>query len=181
MLARFAPTPCSKSTAPCAGRPLASQARSTLPDALTNCTVDAPRETGGGEIFAPAVRRKIGLGKCDAEAWLKILIILMIDIPAVLSEALDRGGLRVKDDEPAVAFLWCHVPLVTQAEFQREVRSAARERHVHAHSFATQPASSRGARTPASSDAAWRRAGESCVWRLVNAAPFRKRPNARRS
>jgi cyclic dehypoxanthinyl futalosine synthase len=25
---------------------------------------------GGGEIFAPAVRRKIGLGKCDAEAWL---------------------------------------------------------------------------------------------------------------
>jgi cyclic dehypoxanthinyl futalosine synthase len=25
---------------------------------------------GGGEIFAPAVRHKIGLGKCDAEAWL---------------------------------------------------------------------------------------------------------------
>ncbi len=25
---------------------------------------------GGGEIFAPAVRKKIGLGKCDAEAWL---------------------------------------------------------------------------------------------------------------
>ncbi len=25
---------------------------------------------GGGEIFAPAVRQKIGLGKCDAEAWL---------------------------------------------------------------------------------------------------------------
>lgn len=25
---------------------------------------------GGGEIFADAVRRKIGLGKCDAEAWL---------------------------------------------------------------------------------------------------------------
>ncbi len=25
---------------------------------------------GGGEIFAPAVRRKIGLDKCDAEAWL---------------------------------------------------------------------------------------------------------------
>ncbi len=25
---------------------------------------------GGGEIFAPAVRRKIGLGKCDAEEWL---------------------------------------------------------------------------------------------------------------
>ncbi len=25
---------------------------------------------GGGEIFAPAVRRRIGLGKCDAEAWL---------------------------------------------------------------------------------------------------------------
>src|SRR5262249_6638649 len=25
---------------------------------------------GGGEIFAPAVRRKIGLGKCDAQAWL---------------------------------------------------------------------------------------------------------------
>ncbi len=25
---------------------------------------------GGGEIFAPAVRRKIGLGKCDANEWL---------------------------------------------------------------------------------------------------------------
>jgi cyclic dehypoxanthinyl futalosine synthase len=25
---------------------------------------------GGGEIFAPAVRRKIGIGKCDAEGWL---------------------------------------------------------------------------------------------------------------
>jgi len=25
---------------------------------------------GGGEIFAPAVRRRIGLGKCDADAWL---------------------------------------------------------------------------------------------------------------
>jgi len=25
---------------------------------------------GGGEIFAPAVRRKIGIGKCEAEAWL---------------------------------------------------------------------------------------------------------------
>jgi cyclic dehypoxanthinyl futalosine synthase len=25
---------------------------------------------GGGEIFADAVRRKIGLGKCDAQAWL---------------------------------------------------------------------------------------------------------------
>jgi cyclic dehypoxanthinyl futalosine synthase len=28
---------------------------------------------GGGEIFAPAVRRKIGLGKCDAEIWLTVM------------------------------------------------------------------------------------------------------------
>ncbi|MEM1167422.1 MAG: radical SAM protein [Planctomycetota bacterium] len=28
---------------------------------------------GGGEIFAPPVRRKIGLGKCDAEAWLTVM------------------------------------------------------------------------------------------------------------
>ena len=28
---------------------------------------------GGGEIFAPAVRRKIGLGKCDATAWLETM------------------------------------------------------------------------------------------------------------
>jgi cyclic dehypoxanthinyl futalosine synthase len=28
---------------------------------------------GGGEIFAPAVRRKIGIGKCDAEAWLTVM------------------------------------------------------------------------------------------------------------
>jgi len=30
---------------------------------------------GGGEIFAPAVRRKIGLGKCDAEAWLTTMFV----------------------------------------------------------------------------------------------------------
>jgi len=28
---------------------------------------------GGGEIFAPAVRTKIGLGKCTAEAWLQTM------------------------------------------------------------------------------------------------------------
>ena len=28
---------------------------------------------GGGEIFAPAVREKIGMGKCDAEAWLTVM------------------------------------------------------------------------------------------------------------
>ncbi len=28
---------------------------------------------GGGEIFAPAVRQKIGMGKCDAEAWLTVM------------------------------------------------------------------------------------------------------------
>jgi cyclic dehypoxanthinyl futalosine synthase len=30
---------------------------------------------GGGEIFAPAVRRRIGLGKCDAEAWLTCMSV----------------------------------------------------------------------------------------------------------
>lgn len=30
---------------------------------------------GGGEIFAPHVRRKIGLGKCDAEAWLTCMYV----------------------------------------------------------------------------------------------------------
>ncbi len=28
---------------------------------------------GGGEIFAPAVRSKIGLGKCDMDAWLAVM------------------------------------------------------------------------------------------------------------
>jgi cyclic dehypoxanthinyl futalosine synthase len=28
---------------------------------------------GGGEIFAPTVRRRIGLGKCDAESWLTVM------------------------------------------------------------------------------------------------------------
>lgn len=28
---------------------------------------------GGGEIFASAVRRKIGLGKCDADVWLTVM------------------------------------------------------------------------------------------------------------
>ncbi|MFT5422576.1 MAG: cyclic dehypoxanthinyl futalosine synthase [Phycisphaerales bacterium] len=30
---------------------------------------------GGGEIFAPAVREKIGMGKCDAEAWLTTMYV----------------------------------------------------------------------------------------------------------
>ena len=30
---------------------------------------------GGGEIFAPAVREKIGLGKCNAEVWLTVMRI----------------------------------------------------------------------------------------------------------
>lgn len=30
---------------------------------------------GGGEIFADPVRRKIGLGKCDAEAWLTVMYV----------------------------------------------------------------------------------------------------------
>lgn len=30
---------------------------------------------GGGEIFAPAVRNKIGLGKCTAEAWLTCMYV----------------------------------------------------------------------------------------------------------
>jgi len=30
---------------------------------------------GGGEIFADAVRRKIGLGKCDAQAWLTTMYV----------------------------------------------------------------------------------------------------------
>jgi len=30
---------------------------------------------GGGEIFAPAVRQKIGMGKCDAEAWLTTMYV----------------------------------------------------------------------------------------------------------
>jgi cyclic dehypoxanthinyl futalosine synthase len=30
---------------------------------------------GGGEIFAGPVRRKIGLGKCDAESWLTVMYV----------------------------------------------------------------------------------------------------------
>ena len=30
---------------------------------------------GGGEIFAPRVRRRIGIGKCDADDWLRIMRI----------------------------------------------------------------------------------------------------------
>ncbi len=30
---------------------------------------------GGGEIFSAPVRRKIGLGKCDAEAWLTVMYV----------------------------------------------------------------------------------------------------------
>ncbi len=30
---------------------------------------------GGGEIFAEPVRRKVGLGKCDAESWLTVMYV----------------------------------------------------------------------------------------------------------
>lgn len=33
---------------------------------------------GGGEIFAPAVRNKIGLGKCTAEAWLTTMYVALV-------------------------------------------------------------------------------------------------------
>ena len=56
MLARFAPMPWRSSTAPCALRPRASQACSTLPDALLNCTVAAPSDAGGAAMTAGAGR-----------------------------------------------------------------------------------------------------------------------------
>jgi len=51
----------------------------TLRDKIRHVMVELKRAGldsvpgGGGEIFAPAVRRKIGLGKCDAEAWLTVM------------------------------------------------------------------------------------------------------------
>ncbi len=56
-----------------------SPAGDTLEDQLRNVMEpmqDAGLDSvpgGGGEIFAPAVRRKIGLGKCDAEQWLTVM------------------------------------------------------------------------------------------------------------
>jgi cyclic dehypoxanthinyl futalosine synthase len=52
---------------------------STLFDKCRWVLTQAPRRGlhslpgGGGEIFATPVRRKIGLGKCDAEAWLTVM------------------------------------------------------------------------------------------------------------
>lgn len=54
-----------------AGATLADQLR-TVMQPLRDAGLDSI-PGGGGEIFAPAVRRKIGLGKCDAEAWLTVM------------------------------------------------------------------------------------------------------------
>ncbi|MAC19148.1 MAG: dehypoxanthine futalosine cyclase [Phycisphaerae bacterium] len=54
-----------------AGATLKDQIR-TVMEPLVEAGLDSV-PGGGGEIFADAVRRKIGLGKCTAEAWLTVM------------------------------------------------------------------------------------------------------------
>ena len=53
------------------GSTLKEQIRSVM-EPLVEAGLDSV-PGGGGEIFADAVRRKIGLGKCTAEAWLTVM------------------------------------------------------------------------------------------------------------
>jgi len=55
------------------GDDLAAKIR-TMMAALRDAGLDSV-PGGGGEIFADAVRRKIGLGKCTAEAWLTTMYV----------------------------------------------------------------------------------------------------------
>ena len=59
-----------------------------------------------------------------AHARLKVLVVLVIDRIDVLSRrARAKRVCGIEDDEPIVTFARRHVPFVTQAEFQRQIRS----------------------------------------------------------
>ena len=60
-------------------------------------------------------------GKADTR--LKILVVLVIDRIDVRPDAHERSRLRIEDDEPIVTLARRHVPFVTQAELQRQIRS----------------------------------------------------------
>ena len=57
-----------------------------------------------------------------ADSGLKVLCICLvnlIDIPADINQCDPR---RIKDVEAVEALRWSHVPLVTEAEFERQIR-----------------------------------------------------------
>src|SRR6185369_5489615 len=62
-------------------------------------------------------------GPRKAGARLKVLIVLVIDLIDVRANAYERSGLGIEDDESIVTLAGCHVPLVTQAQFKRQIRS----------------------------------------------------------
>ena len=58
----------------------------------------------------------------EAETRLKVLVVLVIDLIDVGANSYERGAVRVEDNEAVVALGRRHVPLVTQAKLERQVR-----------------------------------------------------------
>src|SRR4029077_6393144 len=57
----------------------------------------------------------------ETDARLNIPAVLVINLIKVYAYAQQRGALRVEDNKAVVAFAWRHIPVVTQAEFERQV------------------------------------------------------------
>ena len=55
----------------------------------------------------------------QADARLKVLVVLVIDPVDVRSDTHERSRVRIEDDKSIVTLARRHVPLVTQTELQR--------------------------------------------------------------
>src|SRR4030095_17053237 len=60
----------------------------------------------------------------DADARLEVLVVLLIDvIEPVCADLEERACRRIEDHESVEAFRWRHVPVVTQPELERDIRT----------------------------------------------------------
>ncbi|MGP1347930.1 MAG: radical SAM protein [Phycisphaerales bacterium] len=90
---------------------------------------------GGGEIFAPAVRRKIGLGKCDAEAWLTCMYVAhtlgMFTSSTMMFGHID--GLADRVHHMRLTREWQDRALLEASKQVAEGRTAANSPHAMGH------------------------------------------------
>ncbi|MBX3364364.1 MAG: radical SAM protein [Phycisphaeraceae bacterium] len=86
---------------------------------------------GGGEIFATPVRRKIGLGKCDADAWLTTMYVAH-SLGLFTSATMMFGHIEGHADRLH------HMLLVRQWQ-DRALASAEREPFGHYNAFISWP------------------------------------------
>src|SRR4029434_6406942 len=59
---------------------------------------------------------------CKADARLKVLIVLVVDLIDMCAGAQERNGPWVEDNEAAVPLSGRHIPVITQAELYGQVR-----------------------------------------------------------